>query len=152
MKKSKYISNIKIFFSYEVKSMSFFGKIKLKIISSSNSFKFYKENYEKLNEEIHKKETLIQVLKRENENLFKENENLNRINSNLTRVNESYSSIKDDIDNLNRNVSNNFNNLNNNNRELVKKIEYNHLNMSNDLKELISTGSSIKEDLNNKLE
>ena len=73
--------------------MSFISKIEQKLLNLSDSYIFYKNNYEKLTTLNNNKNETIKALKQENDLLTKKNETDLRNNTHLTDVNEKL--IKD---------------------------------------------------------
>ena len=68
--------------------MSFISKIEQKLLNLSDSYIFYKNNYEKLTTLNNNKNETIKALKQENDLLTKKNETDLRNNTHLTDVNE----------------------------------------------------------------
>ena len=111
--------------------MSFIDNMKEKIITSSNSYQFYKDNYKKLVSQNTDNKKLIKTLQ-------KENKNLQRINEELKESDNQYKNIKEDINALSDRINDNFNIINQNNNELSKNI--------NKIKDNIRTNSLLIQD------
>ncbi|RAP45167.1 hypothetical protein [uncultured Methanosphaera sp.] len=111
--------------------MSFIDNMKEKIITSSNSYQFYKDNYKKLVSQNTDNKKLIKTLQ-------KENKNLHRINEELKESDNQYKNIKEDINALSDKINDNFNIINQNNNELSENI--------NKIKDNIRTNSLLIQD------
>ncbi|WP_455646117.1 hypothetical protein [Methanosphaera sp.] len=141
--------------------MSFMDKIKEKLVNMSNSYNFYKSNYEQLKIESNENKKLIRDLTQENsyliqqnselekENavLYNENKNLLKENRKQFKVDERQTQLLKELMKLNKKLEDNFDNFHEKTNELTKKIEYDNVISSNNYKNIESITTQIHYDL-----